>query len=357
MKRPIKVCFIVPSLRPGGAERVISFLADNLDKTQFKATLLVIESDAETAYEVRNIEIIYLNKKRSRNAFWPIFKFLLRNRQDIVLSSIMQLNFMLSVYALFLKKTRFVVRETFVRGPEFRKRQRWHMAWLEKFQKKTIDKVICQSRDIYEDLVAHHGYSENQLVLINNPITKNYDPKPAARAINGHPIEFITVGRLAKQKGYERVLQVLAKFERPFHYTIIGSGSEKERITTLIQELDLGERITHIPFTKKVHEYLAQSDVYLQGSYYEGFPNALLESCTVGTPVMAYEAPGGINEIILDGINGHMVRSEAEFISKLHSLVTNLPDPQRVNESVQSRYNQNIILKQYEALFKELANR
>ena len=75
----------------------------------------------------------------------------------------------------------------------------------------------------------------------------------------------------------------------------------------LVNKLDLSSKITHVPFTDKVPEYLKESDIFLQGSFVEGFPNALLESCAVGTPVIAFNALGGIDEIIQDGVNGFMV--------------------------------------------------
>jgi glycosyltransferase involved in cell wall biosynthesis len=354
----IKICLIIPSLRPGGAERVMSFLADHLDPERFATTLIVIESEKETAYEVKNIKVIYLNKERSREAFFVIFNYLRKHRQDIVLSSIMQLNIMLSVYAIFFWKTRFVIRETFVRGKDFKSKLSFRLILLEKLQKIFIDKIICQSNDIYKDLIENHGYNSKQLVLINNPITNDPGPKKLGKknSLDTKVWNFITVGRMAKQKGYERVIQALSKFNYPFRYTIIGNGHEKDKIFDLINELNLNKKITHIPFSKQVLDHLTQSDVYLQGSYYEGFPNALLETCIVGTPAIAFDAPGGINEIIQNGINGFIVKSEKEFLEKLEHLIYNIPDPQIVSESVRNRYSKEIIVKKYESLFMDLVS-
>ena len=350
MQNRINITFIIPSLRPGGAERIMSFIASNLDKEKFKSTLLVIGSPNVIAYNVENIDVIFLNKDRTRNALFKLFKYLLINNNDIVLSSIGQLNIIMSFFALFFWKTKFITRETFVKGTNMPRKKYPILNFIGSLQKKTIDKVICQSKDIYINLIDNFNYKEYQLVILNNPITNNFKPKKIVKQ-KRDIINFITIGRLTKQKGYERILSVLAKISTPFHYTIIGSGVEKENIFNLASELKLDDKITHIPFTKKIDKYLLANDIYLQGSHYEGFPNALLESCTVGTPVIAYNAPGGINEIVENGVNGFIVNSEEEFREKILLLRNKRLDPKTISESVTKKYSKEVILAKYEELF------
>jgi glycosyltransferase involved in cell wall biosynthesis len=90
----------------------------------------------------------------------------------------------------------------------------------------------------------------------------------------------------------------------------------------------------------------------LQGSYSEGFPNALLESCVVGTPVIAFNVPGGTKEIIEDGVNGFLVKNENEFLEKLND--NRIWDPEAIRESVVRKFSKEKILKQYENLFLDI---
>jgi glycosyltransferase involved in cell wall biosynthesis len=93
----------------------------------------------------------------------------------------------------------------------------------------------------------------------------------------------------------------------------------------------------------------------LQGSYAEGFPNALLESCSVGTPVVAFEAPGGTKEIIQNGINGYLVKNEEELLSLLTNLELILKiKREEVIKSVAQKFDKETILNQYETLFLSL---
>ena len=78
MKGKIKIIFILPSLVPGGAERVISFVAQNIDKKKFEPTLLIAGYKEETAYDVSNVKVKYLNKSRILFSIQSIILFLFK---------------------------------------------------------------------------------------------------------------------------------------------------------------------------------------------------------------------------------------------------------------------------------------
>ena len=95
--------------------------------------------------------------------------------------------------------------------------------------------------------------------------------------------------------------------------------------------------------------------MFLQGSYSEGFPNSLIESCVVGTPIIAFKAPGGIDEIIENGKNGYIVDSIEECITHLTQIYSDFNFfPQQVNQIVTERFNSKKIINQYENLFLKL---
>lgn len=353
----IKICFIIPSLRAGGAERVMSFIAEHIDSKCFDSQLLVIESEKDKSYEIVDIPVTFLNKGRVRDGIPSIISFIAKNKIEIVVSAIAHLNSVMAIIAIFFPKVKFVGRETIVKSAlrkakDLPVKQGFVSHWLTKMQAKNLDAIICQSEDMRNDLRDNFDYPPDKLVVLNNPITKGFHLKHTRQS---SPIlQLITIGRLVPQKGYLRILSALARFDHPFHYTIIGSGDLKKPIFDYIEKNSLETRVTHIPFTKDVQSHLEQSDVYLQGSFVEGFPNALLETCTVGTPVLAYDAPGGINEIIIEGVNGYIAADEDDFLQKLEICMEKEWSPTEINESVTSRYSEEIILKKYEDFFLQL---
>ncbi|MGB3151562.1 MAG: glycosyltransferase, partial [Maribacter sp.] len=214
---------------------------------------------------------------------------------------------------------------------------------------------VCQSNDMKNDFIENLGFKREKLVVINNPVTSSFSLK--IQQPDQSILKFVTIGRLVPQKGHLRILKALKDFNKPFLYTIIGDGKEKEKIMNFATKNRLQSKIKHISFTSEVDKYLADSHLFLSGSYVEGFPNVFLESCAVGTPVLAFKAPGGINEIIIDGINGYAVDSLADFKDRLVNFEVDKWNLEKVRESVTSRYSEKIILQRYEKLFIEVAKK
>jgi glycosyltransferase involved in cell wall biosynthesis len=356
-KQKIRVLFVIPTLDAGGAERVISFISQNLDKTKFESTLLVIGHEMKSRYRIDGIQVIFLNKSRVLYAIPAIFNLLSKSNINISMSAIRHLNVVMGFLSIFFPKIKFVGREVNVisvlKGHP-QSNDRHYPQFLINWSHTLLDAIVCQSQDMFEDLKKEHPRIESKLVVINNPITDSFKPKGSKpSAIKGY--QFITVGSLEPRKGHPRILSALSKLEIPFKYLMIGVGSQEKKIKELISRLNLEQRIEHIPFTKDIDKYLKDSHVFLQGSFVEGFPNALLESCAVGTPVIAFNAPGGINEIIENKTNGFIVENEIEFLNAIKFVLdSNNFNPEIVSHSVFKKYNSNIIIKKYEALFLNL---
>ena len=123
-----------------------------------------------------------------------------------------------------------------------------------------------------------------------------------------------------------------------------------------IKALQFEDKVTYIKYTSHVSQYLRESDVFIQGSYVEGFPNAVMESCAVGTPVVAFVAPGGTKEIIQNGVNGFIADNEEAYLNYLNeALYEKQWDPKAVSKSITDKFDKKIILGKYEDLFSEIA--
>ncbi|MGS0527573.1 glycosyltransferase [Zobellia nedashkovskayae] len=83
-------------------------------------------------------------------------------------------------------------------------------------------------------------------------------------------------------------------------------------------------------------------------TYSEGFPNAALESCTMGTPVLAFDVPGGTKEIIEHEVNGFLVDNENDYLRYLN--LTSIWSRKEIRMSVVAKFSSSIIIKKYEEL-------
>lgn len=352
MNHKIKVVFAIPTLSAGGAERVMSYVAQNLDKEKFEAILLVIGGKKGAAYPVEGIEVIFLEKEKVRESFTGIINFLYRHKPDLVISAIAHLNTMMAVISILFPNIKFVGRETLVKSVTQSTKKKFFIN-TNNIQKYLLDGLICQSKDMKVDMIENFNFPKEKLTTIHNPVNEKFTLK--TQQASGSSIKFITVGRLSKNKGHLRVLDVLAKFNQPYLYTIIGKGNYKNEIVDKAKKMGVFTNIRFIEFTDKITHHLQNNDIFLHGSYVEGFPNSMLESCAVGTPVVAFDAPGGINEIIETGINGYIAKNEDEFLEAIYEIVSKqFLSPEKIRKSVVDKYSADKILRDYERFIEKM---
>jgi glycosyltransferase involved in cell wall biosynthesis len=348
-----KILFILPSLKFGGAERVISFICQNLNPHKYEVTLLVLGFKNDQKIEVNNIRLVFFNKSRLLLAIPQLFNYLRKSRPNIVVGSIGHINLFLGALSLLFSKIKFIGREASVTEimMKYSKKKQIPL-WLGAFFYSKLDKIICQSEDMKESFVRLYNYQSNKCVIVNNPITF------ALSRFNNTNIEsinkFITVGRLSEEKGYERILRVLHMMEIDYHYLIIGDGPLRNDIKKIIVELNLYSKVTIIEYSNNVQNFLLESSLYLQGSYVEGFPNALLEALALGVPVIAFNAPGGTKEILKNGFNGFLVETEMEYKKSILEAIRKNWNKREIVENVYSKFSGETIINQYCQLFNSL---
>lgn len=349
------ILFILPTLKSGGAERVISTVADNLDSTQFSSHLLVIGNQKDAAYKLTNkVEVIFLNKSRVLKGIPGVIKNIKNLKPDIVVTTMSHLTNATLLFSFLFPKVKFISREANIKKitKKYHKNKTFMSDFLNTLSHSLVDHIICQSQDMANELMLDYNVRKEKISVINNPISENFNYK--AKTFTNSIPKFITVGRLHNEKGYVRILECLKELNFPFHYTIIGNGPHQHTIEQKINELGLNQSVAIINHTSNPEIFLHESDVFLQCSFAEGFPNALLESCATGVPVIAFECLGGTKEIIQNGINGFIVKNKNEFIEKLNLLIVNNLNPEKVSESVFKKFDKSIIVQQYQNLFNRI---
>lgn len=352
----INITFILPSLVAGGAERVMSLIAQNIDRTQFNTTLLIIGYEKDNAYTIEGIKVVYLNKSRVLKGIPKLFAYIFKHRPEIVVSCMTHVNIPMALILLVFPKIKLVTREANIKKIT----ALYHVSnnsWLHKQLLKVLyyrtNIIICQSKDMADEMISEDHINPSKVKVINNPISDEFIIEQNTKT--NKITSYITVGRLHEEKGHARILNVLSKLSFPFQYTIIGNGEAYDSILEEVKRLKLEDNVCFLNYTKEIPTFLQQSDVFLQGSFAEGFPNALLESCAVGTPVLAFEAPGGTSEIVEHGINGFLAKDETDYLNYLNLIYNQSPfETQKVSDSVTRKFEKNTIIKKYEDVFLHL---
>lgn len=350
----IKILIITPSLQCGGSEKYAAVLCNNIDTQKFAVTLAVL-NNAAPFYNITNkaISVIDLKVKQVRNSGFKIKRLVKQLQPDIVYSNANHLNLFLAMFKnRIAKKTLVMARESSVVSSNS-KRAKFPVLynWLLKKYYKRIDYFVCQSQYMQQDLIDHYNIPKQRTVVINNPAEKN-------DSIIKQPLQnkFITVARLSPEKGIERLIRSVARLTIPFTYHIIGDGDQKETLKQLIDQLQLQDKVFLEGKKTKPYEGMEDAGLFLMGSYYEGFPNTLLEAGVLGIPVVAFEAPGGINEIISNGENGFLVaqNDEQAFTHAIEKAIATNFNRQQIKATTLKKFSADTIIKETEYVFTQL---
>src|SRR5262249_8123276 len=122
---------------------------------------------------------------------------------------------------------------------------------------------------------------------------------------DGNPFDgpgphLIAAGRLSREKGFDILLDampaVLSKLPNA-RLTILGEGLLREALITHAKNLGLTSTVSFPGFKTNPWRFFRHADLFILASRYEGFPNVLLEALAIGTPIIATNCPGALQEI------------------------------------------------------------
>jgi glycosyltransferase involved in cell wall biosynthesis len=138
----------------------------------------------------------------------------------------------------------------------------------------------------------------------------NATPDPGDRRSDGSSHTVIAAGRLARQKGYARLI---AAFERvaavhpDWRLLICGGGPRREHLERTIERRDMQGHVTLAGPVRDIGATMAEASIFALSSRFEGFPMVLLEAMSIGLPVVSFDCPTGPREIVRDRHNGLLV--------------------------------------------------
>lgn len=303
MSDPRSPCFLLPSFYPGGAERVLITLFGAYNHPG-KHMIVVNGGGALREMAMAAGPVIDLHAKRFFLSLWPLYRTLQQLKPRVIVSTMAHMNFMVLLLKPFLPRgTKIIVREanvpsSLVDGVKLKFLVKWGYKILYPF----ADMVISPSQKIIDEFTNYLHMDTRRHVLLRNPVDVKRIRACASEkffAKKGGSVNFVAVGRLHYQKGFDRLIEACAhlKMSPDWSLTIYGEGKEREALETQIARLGLQNKIKLAGLTDNPWAPMAAADALLLSSRWEGLPNAVLESLAVGTPVIAMAEAGGIGEI------------------------------------------------------------
>lgn len=351
-----KICLVIPTLQGGGAERNFIYLFRFLKRHGHDVSMLVFDLKGAFVSEVIGEDGVVNINKRGKFALVDYYRYLKSEKPDVVISTIAIANLFSGVLKLFFPKIKFICREANILSIE---NHGFVFDFLYRIFVHKADIVVAQSLDMKSDLINSYNIPSTSIEVINNPvdserILSSLEGKAVALKDTDSSVVLLSVGRLAPQKGYLEFIRVLAETKGiDFMYYILGEGELKYEIEREVTRLGLEDRVKLLGFRDSPYAYMKAADFVVLPSLHEGFPNVLLESCVCGTPVLANNCMGGINEIVVDGFNGFVfdLAKAGHFNEILAKGIMNDWDRDSISYKTIEKYEVESVLDRYASLF------
>ena len=302
-----RIVFTCEGMENGGAEKVISVLANTLCSKGYQVTIVgVASSNCESSYkldsDVQYINIQLARKKRIKGIkrLAVLNKTLKSLKPDVVISFLPHV-IVYTYFSMLGVKAPLIVSE---RNDPNSDPKGKILRLLKKYVFSKADGCVFQTED------AKNYFSKSiqkKSSVIHNPVSVNYE----GPITNIRLKTIISVGRLTPQKNYDCLIDAFNIFvnKNPdYILKIYGDGPLKEELNTSIDEKGLSNIVKLFGVSPTWHQDEHNASLFVSSSIYEGMPNALAEAIALGIPCVATDCKiGGSKELIKTSKNGYLV--------------------------------------------------
>ncbi|HEX5072739.1 MAG TPA: glycosyltransferase family 4 protein [Gemmatimonadaceae bacterium] len=313
-----RVALVISSLDAGGAERVISTMANHWAERGRDVSVITIESADRDFYaldpRVRRTGLGASGRSASiRQAVANNVRRIRRLRAairdvhpDAVISFLTSTN-ILALIAGGLARIPVIVSERI--DPTQEPAPRFWSA-LRRFVYPRALAVVVQTPEVQawaeEFLPSERVRAIPNFVRVPPEASKDEQAADMPRERR----RVVAIGRLHRQKGFDTLIRAFARChaaEPEWSLTIVGEGDERSRLEALAADLGIAASVEMPGRVQNPFSVLRRADLFVLASRYEGFPNVLLEAMAVGTAVIATDCRSGPARIVRHGVDGLLV--------------------------------------------------
>lgn len=355
MKR--KVFFVMTALKDGGSERVFWLLCQGFNKDLYDVSLVLLDPDKTLfSRDLPGVTFIDLGTKKASRSFFKLYQLFKKEKPFAVFSTTDHINILVSFVSLFVKIPKLIARASNnphqMKQYEGSKARFW--ALFTRFSYKKYQMIVCQTREMRNSILSEYHLDPGRLVVIPNPVLYTNTIKTSNNGFK-MPVrkKILVIARMSKEKGLERLLDIFSGLPDTYTLNIAGDGPLKEVIQEKIAALKLGRRVSLLGSISNVIRILPEYDSLVLSSFTEGFPNVILESLSVGIPVVSFRV-GGINGLLKDGFNGYIVEQNdlSAFRERIITTCNQAWDFAAIKADVFDKYALDKVVPEYECLLE-----
>jgi glycosyltransferase involved in cell wall biosynthesis len=307
----MRIAFVISSLQVGGAEKVLTKLANHYAENNHHVSLVTFQKKSTPSFYLlnKNIEVYALDcllegAPSFLKRFYALFQRVSLLRKTFkklspeLIISFVDITNITTLCAAYGLKIPVIVSE------------RTHPAYhqLSKFYQKArlltyrwAFRIVVQTASVAE---YFPDFLKSKIEIIPNPVEVPLSQIPSLNRTK----RIVTLGRLRSYKGFDTLIKAFSEVQKEYkdwQLYIYGEGEERQNLEMLVSSLKL-EKKTFLPGeTKDVWKVLNSASLFVLPSHFEGFPNALCEAMVAGLPVIASDCSGN-RDIIISNKNGKL---------------------------------------------------
>ena len=340
MERRIRVCHFITKMVYGGASIGTLRLAQDMDLSVFKSAIVcgcqssgegnLLNDTREKRFDaVVMPEIVReINPVKDLRAFAKVVRFLKSGRYDIVHAHGSRAGVISRLAAGFCRvpvvlytvhgwslKAGFSLTALLMR--------------VERMLAFITDKILFQTRSDLDEAIHYRIGRPDQYVLIGNGVAlkdffhvdqKRVREKRKELNIDNRKVVG-TVGRVSAQKnpvGFVNIAREVLSKRKDVVFLFVGGGELLEKVQNTVRESGLADRIVFTGFRRDIPEIMANFDIFMLPSLWEGMPRSVIEAMALSKPVVVHGI-GGIDEVVENGKNGFIVPIDqtSDFAEKI----------------------------------------
>lgn len=390
--RPLRVMLLLANWVGGGAERVAAHVVARLDPERIDARLGLLHTRGPYLDMVAADQVVVPDHQErfahfglpNRELFTvgtiaggaihaprAFRKMILDHRPDVVMSFLKGTAILtyLALMGLGSRRPRWIAREgnNVLTLAEYESpnptARRVSLALTRKAYARA-DGVLANSSDMAAGLIGDLGIAPERMHTINNPIDIDLIQTSAQQVMPGMPKRpyILSAGRLEYQKAHEVLIRAFAASGawRTHALVILGKGSLINDLHRLAAQLGVGEHVRFIGFVANPYAWMAQADLFVLSSRWEGFPTVAAEALASGAPLLMTDCKFGPRDVIEPGVSGELVPVDdaPAMATKIAEL---LASPERRAALRQAglarveRFRIDAMVNQYAELFEKFA--
>jgi glycosyltransferase involved in cell wall biosynthesis len=350
-----RILFFIPTLSGGGAEKVLVNLVNNMDSQKYSITVMTLFNvGVNISYLNENIEYKYVFNRLLRGnkyflkLFSPrwLFNYMIKDDFDIIVSYLQGPTARI-VSGCNNKETKIVnwihneVHDIKKLSSSYRNEKETRRC----FEKYNATVFVAETaKHALQNILPN---LKTNLKVLYNTVETDMIKELSTETIEDikfgvKKTNLISVGRFASQKGFERLLEIIAKLVHEdkvdVHLYLLGKGELEAKYKEIMFNKKISDHVTILGYKENPYKYVKNSDLFVCSSYHEGFSTAVTESLIVGTPVITTLCSGMKEMLGENGEYGVIVENtDEDLYLGLKSLLNNTKEMSRLKTKAEER--------------------